>query len=445
MSRIVIIDDDLALCRSLQIQLDEQGHTVTFAGRGKEGVELAKTSAPDLVLLDLALPDGSGLGFLKQLVDSTEIPVAMITGQQDMKATIEAMRAGAFDYLRKPFELEEVLLLLEKLNRLGRTAWKTGTETDAEPAIERRHEIIGADRNMVQLIKDIGLLSRSRVTVLIEGESGTGKELVARALHEATAPGEPFVAINCSAVVPTLLESELFGHEKGAFTGADRAKTGKLALAGQGTFFLDEIGDMTLELQAKLLRVIQEREFERVGGLQPIPFHARVIAATHRDLKEAVADGTFREDLLYRLAVARLRVPPLRERRGDIRLLVQHLLARIARELDRQVSSVDQAALQKLEAHDWPGNVRELENVLMHAVALSRHDVLIADDLEFSFADTERPAPATGAIIPLKDAEKKHVERALLAHDWNITQAAKALEISPTTLRKKIGDYAIKP
>ena len=445
MSKILVIDDDQALCRSLQIQLTEHGHQVEFAHRADSGLERVSTFAPELVLLDLGLPDGSGLGVLPGIRERSDAPVAMITGRQDMKTTIEAMRHGAFDYLRKPFELDDVLLLIEKSRRAWSSAQSGETAVRAAMVSEETHEILGSDPKIQDLIKDIGLLSRSTVTVLIEGESGTGKELVARALHNAASPDQPFVAINCSAVVPTLLESELFGHERGSFTGADSRKTGKLELAAQGTLFLDEIGDMDLALQAKLLRVLQERTFERVGGVKSIPFQARVVAATHRDLPRMAAEGEFREDLLYRLAVSRLSVPPLRQRRGDLRILVQHLMGRLARELHRNVRGADEAAIAKLQSYDWPGNVRELENVLTRAVALSRGTMLHAEDFDIYHASKGREIAGTEVVLPLREAEKHCVRQALEACAWNITRTARALEVSPTTLRKKIADYGLQP
>ncbi len=298
------------------------------------------------------------------------------------------------------------------------------------------------DKKIVEVVKQIGLLSMSRVTVLVEGESGTGKELVARALHEAACSDKPFIAINCSAVVPTLLESELFGHEKGSFTGAESRKTGKLEYAKEGAIFFDEIGDMPLDLQAKVLRVVQEREFERVGGLESVPFRARVIAATNRNLEVLVKEGKFRQDLYYRLAVSRIVLPPLRERSGDIPLLVRHLIDRIGRKLHHRVEAVETEAMRRLQVYKWPGNIRELDNVLTRAIALARADVISADELEFSRGADPTPAPTE--VVPLKDAEKEHIKHALTANDWNITHTAKKLRISPTTLRKKITDFSLK-
>ena len=453
MSSIFIIDDDRALCRSLQIQLEAQGHEAKVAHTASDGLAALAEWTPDLLLLDLKLPDRSGLDVLHRLQEEHHAsPVVMITGQQDMKATIEAMRSGAFDYVRKPFELDDVFLAIEKVERFKAIRDQKQSRVLLEPdsddgdfgRTQGPYEIVGADKEIVEVVKQIGLLSMSRVTVLIEGESGTGKELVARALHESTTPGKPFVAINCSALVPTLAESELFGHEKGAFTGADARKIGKLEFADEGTVFFDEIGDMSLDIQAKILRVIQEQVFERVGGLEGIPFKARVIAATNLDLEAMIGEGRFRQDLFYRLAVSRIALPPLSRRRRDIPLLVRHLMARIGRRLHRRIEAIEEEAMRRLTSYDWPGNVRELENVLTRAVALARGAVLTADELEFSLGTAKSKAPAVSEIVSLEQAEKEHIEKALLASDWNITRTAKLLRISPTTLRKKIADYDLR-
>lgn len=437
-----MIDDDQALCRSLQIQLKSEGHVLRFVNQGGEAESALRSEEPELILLDLNLPDTDGLTLLPQLLELLPgVPVVMVTGQQDMQSTIQAMRLGAFDYIRKPFAIEDILLALEKAGKAGRSSRSSRTAAEeTEP-----YEIIGADRGVVEVIKQIGLLSQTAVTVLVQGESGTGKELVARALHQASCPDRPFVAINCSAVVPTLFESELFGHEKGAFTGADARRIGKLEQAEDGTVFLDEIGDMPLDLQAKLLRVLQQQEFERVGGGETIPFHARVVAATHQDLAGMVKEGDFREDLYYRLAVSPVVMPALRERSGDIPLLVRHLLTRIGCKLHRKVERIEDAALKRLQAYAWPGNVRELENVLTRSVALSRGPVLTLEDLSVPMDGADAEAPASpDAILPLREMEKQYVQKALIATGWNVTQTARLLEISPTTLRKKITDYELQ-
>ncbi len=445
MTAILIIDDDRALCRSLQIQLAAHGHDVAFENRAADGIEAARDGDAELVLLDLGLPDATGLDVLRAFADEgIDVPVVMVTGQQDTKATIEAMRLGAFDYVRKPFALDDVLLVLEKLERQRRlaTPGPDALVIDTPPAPPG--EIVGRDRRIVEVVKQIGLLSRSPVTVLIEGETGTGKELVAHALHEASAPGKPFVAVNCSAIVPTLMESELFGHERGAFTGADRTRAGRFEQAGSGTLFLDEISEISLELQAKLLRVLQERTFERVGGDATLALDARVIAATNRDAAALVREGRFREDLYYRLGVTRIELPALRERRDDLPLLVAHLVERLGRTLHRRIGSVSDEAMRRLAAYDWPGNVRELENVLTRAIAIAPGDALTEEELAVPLADPDRPSTDEG-VVPLRETERRAVRRALDANEWNVTRTAKQLEISPTTLRKKIADYGLEP
>ena len=445
MSAIMLIEDDRALSRSLEIQLTEQGHEIRTAASASEGLEALAHWTPDLLLLDLGLPDRPGLEVLETVRGSREdLPVVIITGRQEMQSAITAMRQGAFDYLRKPFDFEEILILIQKVERFKsrlKSAAKSGL---AFPETENDYEIVGADRKILEVIKKIGLLSRSRVSVLIEGESGTGKELVARAIHHASSPDQPFVALNCSSLVGTLLESELFGHEKGAFTGALSRKTGRLEHAGEGVVFLDEIGDMPPALQSKLLRVLQECEFERVGGLESIPFKARVVAATHRNLQELIQQGLFREDLYYRLTVSRISLPPLRERRGDIPGMAGYLIRRIGRKLHRRIEGLDPSALAALQRYDWPGNVRELENVLTRAAALARGPVIAAEEIE-SYLGAGVPADSGRAeILTLSQAEKAHIEKALAVTGWNLSRTARLLEISPTTLRKKIKDYALR-
>ncbi len=443
--RILIIDDDQALSRSLQIHLERTGHEVLTRNTAGAGIEALLTDRFDLAFIDLKLPDQSGLDILQNIRDARlEILPVMITGVQEAKATIDAVRLGAFDYIRKPLDLDLVMVTLEKASQhlVQRT---TGSASPIPTASSAIHEIVGADPKIIEILKQIGLLSESRIPVLIQGESGTGKELVARALHEAGSSGKPFVAVNCSALVPTLLESELFGHEKGAFTGADASKPGKLEYAGEGTLFLDEIGDMAEALQSKMLRALQEREFERVGGTRTLPFRARVVAATHRDLRQLIADSGFREDLYFRLAVATVHVPPLRERRGDIALIAQHLVACVGRELHREVTHIDQHALSHLQTYDWPGNVRELTNVLTRAILLTRGQTLSEHVVLTAMGQGFEQAARPGEIATLRDAEKVHVGKALLACHWNISHTAELLDISRVTLRKKIEEYGLRP
>jgi two-component system response regulator AtoC len=438
---VLAIDDDQALCRSLQIHLERQGHTVTCVHTVSDGLAQLKQGAPDLAFVDLKLPDKSGLEVLRHIQEHALPCLAvMITGTQDMKATIEAVRLGAFDYIRKPLDLDAVLLTAEKAGQHLRSTPRKAV-SEISPDDSPKHEIIGAHPDIICVIKQIGVLSATSIPVVILGETGTGKELVARALHEAGRPRQPFVALNCSSVVPTLMESELFGHAKGAFTGADADKAGRLELAGDGTIFFDEIGDMAIDLQAKLLRALQERAFERVGSVKSIQLRARIVAATHRDIESMVNAGAFREDLYYRLAVATVRVPPLRERRSDIPQLAEHALTRISRELHIAVSGIEDKAVHRLQAYDWPGNIRELQNVLTRAMLLTRGGIISDDSVAASIGRGTPAKPPSGIVKTLRDAERDHVEAALYATGWNITHTANMLDISPTTLRKKIADY----
>jgi two-component system response regulator AtoC len=446
MKKILIIDDDRILCRSMEIRLRELGYDVFFSLNGADGLISACKTNPDYIFLDLRLPDMSGIEILDRLKKETvNCPVIMISGHQDMKATIEAIRLGAIDYIRKPFGMDEILLAIEKWERNKKETAQRGIPLEIEDLKEDVHEIVGRSREIMDVVKRIAILSKNRVPVLIEGESGTGKELVARVLHESSNPDKPFVAVNCSSVVPTLLESEMFGHEKGAFTGADSRKTGKLELADEGTIFLDEIGDLALDMQPKLLRAFQECEFERVGGIVPIALKARVIAATNRDIDKMVKEGAFRQDIFYRLAVSRIKIPPLRERKGDIPLLVRHLLARIGHDFSREINEIDKKALSILENYHWPGNVREMENILTQAVALSTSDVLTEQALESVFSVKQFEESADTDIKPLRLVEKNYIASALTKTGWNISRTSKLLEISPTTLRKKISDYNLTP
>lgn len=447
--KILVVDDDTALCRSLDIHLSLKGHKVRCAHTVATGLDEARAFEPEVVFLDLNLPDQWGLRALPTLIALPDEPTVLVmTGESDNTAAVEAMRNGAFDYLCKPLDHDDIFSTLERVSRHRNQKPAEKAEEDAGHEISRSL-MIGGHPEIIELHKKIGLLSRSRVTVLVCGESGTGKELAARILHEAGAPGKPFVAINCSAVVPTLLESEFFGHEKGAFTGADRQKIGKLEYAKDGTVFLDEIGDMPLDLQGKILRVLQEEEFVRVGGLEPIRLRARMVAATHWDLRKLVDEGRFRKDLYYRLSVSTLHLPPLRERLEDIPLLVDALLTKITNKLHSRRPTVTEGAMQRLMAYDWPGNVRELENVLTRCVAMAIDTVITVEDLRLLMSPPQERAICGVEVkgenepVTLAEAEKRHVERVLTAMRWNITQSAKRLAISPTTLRKKIADYNI--
>ena len=441
---VIIADDDRGITRTLSLHLSEQTHRVRTAATLAEARRLVAEQEPDVLILDLRLPDGSGLALLEELADRRpQCQVIMITGHQDTTATIRAIQLGAVDYIRKPIDIDAIDLCLEKIK--ARQQAKERAPTGVAPPEEiGRLEIVGSSRAITEVLKQIALVSQSRVNVLVTGETGTGKELVARRIHQATSPEQPFMAINCSAVVPSLFESELFGHERGSFTGAHERKIGKLELADPGTLFLDEVGDMPMDLQAKLLRVIDQREFERVGGTQAIAFGARIIAATHRDLQQRVAEERFREDLFYRLNVTHNDVPPLRERREDIPEITTHLLRHIAAELHGSVKRVSDATLKRLMAHDWPGNVRELENLLTRAVALDPSDVIEIERIESVAPSREPAASDEGGPLSLHDMERNHIEHVMRLTGGNQTRACEVLGITPPTLRKKLRDYGLK-
>lgn len=441
---ILIVDDDQGLGRSLQLHLEREGYATKSASTAREGMELLQANAFNLAFLDLNLPDQNGLELLGRMREvKPSCLYVMITGVQDSKATIDAIRLGAFDYLRKPLDLDNVLSTVKKAQHQSERSSPSGA-TPIRQEKAAPNDFIGAHPSVIEVLKQVALYGASNVPVLIQGESGTGKELVARALHETSSPGRPFIAVNCSAVVATLLESELFGHVRGAFTGADNDKPGKLELAEEGTVFLDEIGDMTFELQAKLLRVLQEREFERVGDTKTIAFRARVLAATHRNLKQMIAEDRFREDLYYRLAVSTVHVPPLRERRSDIPLLVERLLARLSNELHKELEGIEPEAGDILQQYNWPGNVRELVNVLTRLLLISRGPIITADETRQCMGILPAKAEVEEPLKPLSQVEKEHVERVLNATNWNITRAARVLDITRVTLRKKIEDYNLK-
>src|ERR671924_54990 len=387
------------------MHLEERAFGVISAATGAEGFKLAEESSPSAIILDMRLPDASGIDLIPELKKrAAETPVLMITAHHDMATTILAMKAGAFDYIHKPIDIQALDVAIDRALEVRRLSRGTDFLDVAAARAVNIDDIVGTSPAMQQLFKDVGRVAASRATVLIQGESGTGKELIARVIHSYSAGTKPFIAINCSAIVETLLESELFGHEKGSFTGATAAKAGKFELAEDGSIFLDEIGELSQNLQAKLLRVLQERELERVGGVKRIPVRARILAATNRELAREVEAGRFREDLYQRLKVVTLAIPPLRERREDIPLLVEHLLAKINQRLHKNLRRVPRETLEKLMARLWPGNVRELENVLTRAAVLSQGDMLLEEHLvEASRPPEPRSAGADGgaAQVPI--------------------------------------------
>jgi len=450
MDSILIVDDDRSIRELLSMHLEERGFGVIAAGTGAEGFRLATESAPSAIVLDMRLPDASGIDLIPELKKrASEAPVLMITAHHDMATTILAMKAGAFDYIHKPIDIQAFDVALDRaleVRRLSKGSDYLSVESNRSFKMD---DIVGTSPSMQQLFKDVGRVAASRATVLIQGESGTGKELIARVIHSYSAPAKPFIGINCSAIVDTLLESELFGHEKGAFTGALQAKPGKFELAEDGSIFLDEIGELSGNLQAKLLRVLQEREVERVGGVRRIAIRARILAATNRDLQTEVTAGRFREDLYQRLKVVTLSLPPLRERPEDLPLLVEHLLMKINQRLHKNLRRVPREVLEKLQRRAWPGNVRELENVLTRAAVLSQGDMLLEEHLveQPSTASRAQPqavkAPEDDRIQTLDEIERQHIERVWALTNGHRGKTCQLLGISRPTLERKLRKYGL--
>ncbi|MFH1116637.1 MAG: sigma-54 dependent transcriptional regulator [Pseudomonadota bacterium] len=451
-TRILIVDDEPSAVEILEMHLAERDFDVRSAVDAKGLSERLDSFKPEIVVLDVRLPDADGLDLLKALREGEDPPyVIVVTAFHDMATTIKAIKHGAFEYVTKPIDLDDLDAAIERAVVLSRSP-----ESAEDLSVNEHHDvepldIIGKTKKMKEIFKTIGILSSNRVTVLIEGETGTGKELVARAIHYHS-PGrdEPFIAINCSAIVENLLESEFFGHEKGAFTGAASAKKGRFELAGSGSILLDEICEMPLALQAKLLRFLQDREFTRVGGERTISSNARVIASTNRKTLAMVKAGEFREDLYYRLSVTTIRIPPLRERPADIPLLVEHLLKKINRNLNTGVNLVEARALSRMEDYDWPGNVRQLENLLTCAVMHTQGNTLrdefvsglldgmrarTADEHDVSYGESQHGDPYVD--------EKERIENALHAAKWHYGKASEILGVSYPTLKKRIKKYDI--
>ena len=444
--KILVIDDDQSICKTLELHFSDS-HQVCSVHEVKEFKALYPNFRADLLLIDLKLPDGDGIDLLRELRQSgNNTPAIMITGHSDMESPIQAMRIGATDYIRKPLDIEEIEVALTRLQAQILQNRSLHLMTCA-PDSFREERIIGHSKSIIEVLKQIGLMSQGKVNVLITGDSGTGKELVARNIHYYSYPEQPFVAVNCSALVPALIESELFGHEKGSFTHALERHVGRMERAKQGTLFLDEIGELSMDLQVKLLRVLQEHEFERVGGGKRIPFQARVISATNKDILALIKAGQFREDLYFRLCTHTIYVPSLQKRIEDIPELVEYLVYKFNRELHKKVSKIPEGVLQGLQEYSWPGNIRELENVIMRCVLFSNGEILSVPPnlLSSPQASSIQPAITEDAkFCTIAEIEKQHIRRVLQHMHGNISQTSTILGISRNTLRKKIKNYGIK-
>ncbi len=463
--RVLIADDELNMRRVLEAILRREGYDVVTAANGLDALA-GMNRGVHTVITDLKMPGLDGMGLLKKLsTDYPDVPVVMITAHGSVESAVEAVKLGAFDYLEKPFEQEQIRQVVAKALSTFELARR-----DARPdetVARGRFRLIGESYAIKQIYSVVEKVANTPSTVLITGESGTGKELIARALHEnSSRHGGPFIKINCAAIPKTLMESELFGYDKGAFTGAVGAKPGRFELAHGGTLFLDEIGEIPIEMQVKLLRVLQESEFERVGGIKTIKVDVRLVTATNRDLLQEIGAGTFREDLFYRLNVVPIHIPPLRERREDIPLLVEHFIAKFNERLRKQVTSIAPDAIERLIAHPWPGNIRELENLMERTVLFCEGTQIRVSDLppEISHlqplalpipAAAAAPAESTGVAPPagsLKEAvraqtervERELIQRALDETGGNVTQAARKLKISRKSLQTKMKEFGLR-
>lgn len=448
---VLVVDDEESVRQFLYDVLTDQGYRVETAANGVECSSKLKQCKPDVLVTDIRMPEKDGFSLMEEIkATGLTTPVILMTAFGTTDVAIRAMKLGAFDYIIKPFNLDEFIQLIRRAvtQTESAAAFQPGKQNESNSEVN----IIGNSPAMQVLYKDIGRVADSSATVLIQGESGTGKELVARAIHyNSSRRNKPFIKINCANLPDSLLESELFGYERGAFTGATAQKQGKFELAHKGTIFFDEIGEITLATQAKLLRAIQEKEFDRVGGTETIKVDVRILAATNRKLELSIKDGGFREDLFFRLNVVNLFIPPLRERKEDIPTLVAHFLAKYNKEFNRQVKGFSEQATTLLMKYDWPGNVRELENVCERAIIMARGTVIIPEDIVLCVGDKNK-APGflnqSEQNLPLKqivaDVERQVILKALQDNNWCRTSAAKALGINRRSLYAKIKELGLE-
>jgi len=445
--RILVIDDEEIVRESLSDWLKKFGYYVETAENGTRGLEKIRNQNWNIMLVDLKLPDISGLEILKEARKIQEnSAVIIITAYATVDTAIQAMKDGAYDYIVKPFDPDEINLVIKKILEHQKLV---DENLFLRRELTKRYtfqDIIGKSPAMQKVFELIKTVGPTKSTVLIQGESGTGKELVARAIHQISPRAQqPFVTVSCGALTETLLESELFGHEKGAFTGAVVQRKGKFELANGGTIFLDEIGDIDPKTQADLLRVLQEREFTRVGGQEPLKVDVRVIAATNKDLPNLMREGKFREDLYYRLNVIAMSLPPLRERKEDITPLADHFLHKYNIENNKKIQRLSEDALKILLDYRWPGNVRELEHAVEHAVTIEKTNIITAESLPPAFQAGEAgPCVYPAEDKPLEEVEKEYIQRLLNKHQWNIQKAAMILNIDRTTLYNKIKKYNLQ-
>jgi two-component system, NtrC family, response regulator len=451
MKTVLLIDDDDSLRRVVEYNLREEGYDVVTAATGSEGLTAFQNKAVDLVLSDVRMPGMDGLDLLARIkAMRSDLPVVLLTAHGTISSAVEAMKLGAFDYLTKPFDRERLKATVRKALEMAALADENRQLRQVIAVRFSFASMIAGSRAMRAVTDTASRVAQTDTTVLLEGESGTGKELLAKAIHfHSSRARAPFVTINCGAIPEQLLESELFGHRRGSFTGAVADKKGKFEVADRGTIFLDEIGELPLMLQVKLLRVLQEREVDKVGDTKPVKVDVRVIAATNRDLEKMIADGAFREDLYYRLAVVSIRVPPLRERSDDIPLLVDHFVEKHVERLAKVRPEVEKAVYAAFNRYAWPGNIRELENVIERALVLDRDGSIGVEDLPPRLRATGQQVGTLRMELPddgvsLEEVEKELLLAALQKHNWNQTHAASYLRITRSTLLYRMQKFGLE-
>jgi len=441
---ILVVDDEIAICQSLKAILEDEGYQVLTASSGEEAIKIVAEEMPQLVLLDIWLPGIDGLETLKAVhAAHPNVLIIMMSGHGTIETAVKATKLGAFDFIEKPLSLDKVIILVSNALNVVRLEEENIL---LKQKVSHQFELTGSSSAITELKEMIGIVAPTNAWILIMGENGTGKELVARSIHHLSRRShKPIVEVNCAAIPEELIESELFGHEKGAFTGATEKKRGKFDLAHEGTIFLDEVADMSLKAQAKILRILQEKKFERVGGNKVIDMDVRVLAATNKDLEKEMEAGRFRQDLYYRLHVIPLRVPPLRERKEDIPFLVERFLKDFAAKEGQSLKTVSDGALQKLMGHDWPGNVRELKNIVERLIILTPSNEIRADDLpelslrSDSAAAAPEPAQVTDSLRDARlDFERQFIIKKLEEFDGNISRTAEAIGLERSNLHKKL-------
>ncbi|MFB3926783.1 MAG: sigma-54-dependent transcriptional regulator [Syntrophales bacterium] len=446
---ILVVDDEESICQSLKGILSDEGYKVITAGSGEDAIRIIDEDLPDLVLLDIWLPGMDGIETLKIIKsENPQIPVIMMSGHGTIETAVKATKLGAFDFIEKPLSLDKVMLITNHALDLLRLEEENKL---LKQKFSQDYELTGESKSIVELKETISIIAPTNAWILIMGENGTGKELVARSIHrQSRRSKKPFIEVNCAAIPEELIESELFGHEKGSFTGATTAKRGKFDLANEGTIFLDEVADMSLKAQAKILRILQEKKFERVGGTRLIETDVRVLAATNKNLEKEMEEGRFRQDLFYRLNVIPLFIPPLRDRKEDIPALVERFLKEFSHKEGKEEKKISPEAMSIMMEHNWPGNVRELKNVIERLVILTASDLITADDIppfikanhkseedkEFFQEDSFRAAKM--------EWEKKYILKKLQEHNGNISRTADSIGLERSNLHKKIKTYGLE-